>query len=248
MKVTIVAILLFISSCVYALETITIKAPDGVEVTVDLYIAHPDTVPFIVLYHQAGWSRGEYLEIAPILNRLGFNCMAVDQRSGKEVNQVENQTFISARRLMKETKYVDALPDMHAAIDHAKQYLTKGPIIIWGSSYSSALVLKLAGDRAEEIDGVLAFSPGEYFVSMGKPKDYIASSAKNIQCPVLITSAKTEKSSWWGIYELIPSTNKTYFLPETSGNHGSRALWAKFSDHGAYWEAIKTFLRQYVQS
>lgn len=229
-----------------AAETIKIKAADGVEVTVDLHIAHPDTVPFIILFHQAGWSRGEYQEIAPILNQIGFNCMAVDQRSGNAVNGVQNQTFISARKLMKETKYVNALPDMDAAISHAKTYLAKGDLIIWGSSYSSALVLKIAGDRAQDVNGVLAFSPGEYFQSMGKPKDYITSSAKNIQCPSFITSASNEKSSWWSIYESIPTDSKSYYLPETSGNHGSRALWRKFSDNQGYWDAVTTFLSQYL--
>lgn len=229
-----------------AAETIKIKASDGVEVTVDLHIAHPDTVPFIVLFHQAGWSRGEYQEIAPILNQLGFNCMAVDQRSGKAVNNVENQTFQSARQLMKETKYVDALPDMNAAISHAQTFLGKGKLIIWGSSYSSALALKIAGDRANEIDGVLAFSPGEYFQSMGKPKDYITTSAMNIQCPSFITSSRSEKNSWWSIYEAIPTDTKTYYLPETSGNHGSRALWMKFSDNKGYWDAVTAFLSQYL--
>lgn len=229
-----------------AAETIKIKAADGVEVTVDLHIAHPDTVPFIILYHQAGWSRGEYQEIAPILNQLGFNCMAVDQRSGKTVNNIENQTFVSARQLMKETKYVNALPDMNAAITHAKTYLAKGKLIIWGSSYSSALALKIAGDRADEVHGVLAFSPGEYFQSMGKPKDFITSSAKSIQCPSFITSARSEKNSWWSIYEAIPTETKTYYLPETSGNHGSRALWTKFSDNRGYWDAVIAFLNQYL--
>ncbi|WP_420581720.1 alpha/beta hydrolase [Reichenbachiella sp.] len=235
-----------LSLAAHAAETIKIKASDGVEVTVDLHISHPDTVPFIVLFHQAGWSRGEYQEIAPILNQLGFNCMAVDQRSGKAVNNVENQTFVSARQLMKETKYVNALPDMNAAITHAKTYLAKGDLIIWGSSYSSALVLKIAGDRADEINGVLAFSPGEYFQSMGKPKDYITSSAKSIQCPSFITSARGEQSSWWSIYEAIPTETKSYYLPESSGNHGSRALWSKFSDHRGYWDAVTTFLSQYL--
>lgn len=246
MKALFLVFSVFIVSNGFAAETIKIKAADGVEVTLDLHLAHPDTVPFIILFHQAGWSRGEYQEIAPILNQLGFNCMAVDQRSGKAVNGVENQTFVSARRMMKETKYIDALPDMNAAITHAKTYLAKGDLIVWGSSYSSALVLKLAGDRPEHINGVLAFSPGEYFVSMGKPKDFIATSASSIQCPSFITSARSEKDSWWGINEAIPTETKTYYLPETSGNHGSRALWSKFSDNQGYWDAVVVFLNQYL--
>jgi len=42
---------------------------------------------------------------------------------------------------------------------------------------------------------------------------------------------------------VIPSRKKQFFLPETKGNHGSRALWEKFSDNGSYWNAVKDFLK-----
>ena len=236
---------LIFAPLLFSAERVTFKSEDGVDVVADLYIIHPDTVPFIILFHQAGWSRGEYLEIAPTLNQMGYNCMAVDQRSGKAVNNVENETFVNAIKLMKETKYSDALPDIAAAVDHAKKHLAKGKLLIWGSSYSSSLVLKFAGDNADLVDGVLAFSPGEYFKSMGKPADWIATSAANIQCPSFITSSRSEKNSWWKINEAIQTETKSYFLPETMGNHGSRALWTKFPDHRAYWNAVTDFLSQY---
>ena len=221
-----------------------IKFPseDGVEIVADLYKSNPDSATFIVLFHQAGWSRGEYLEIAPKLNLLGYNCLAIDQRSGNKVNGIENVTVKNARKAMKDTKYVDAYQDIEATVGYVKKYLTKGKVIILGSSYSSALVLKYAGDNPESIDAVLAFSPGEYFKSMGKPGDYIQSSAANIKCPSFITSAKSEKGSWWKIHESISTNVKAYYLPETSGNHGSRALWQKFSDNEGYWDAVKSFL------
>ena len=34
-------------------------------------------------------------------------------------------------------------------------------VIIWGSSYSSALALKIAGDGRVKVDAVLSFAPGE---------------------------------------------------------------------------------------
>ncbi len=225
-----------------AQKTITFPSVDGVEISADLYQPNSDSATFIVLFHQAGWSRGEYIEIAPILNAMGYNCMAIDQRSGNKVNGTDNITVKNARKAMKDTKYTDAYQDIEAAVNYAKQYLAKGKVIIWGSSYSSALVLKYAGDNPDNVDGVLAFSPGEYFKSMGKPADYIQSSAANIKCPSFITSSKSEKGSWWKIHEAINTTSKSYYLPETSGNHGSRALWQKFTDNGGYWEAVKKFL------
>lgn len=223
-------------------DLVRIKSIDGVEITADLYRAHPDTVPFIVLFHQAGWSRGEYLETAPKLNALGYNCLAVDLRSGKSVNGIENFTFINANKALRETKYIDAYQDIVATIAHVKQFFAQGKLIILGSSYSSSLVLKYAGDHPKNVNAVVAFSPGEYFKPFGKPIDFIHSSAANIECAALILSARNEKNSWWDIYEAINSDNKAFYLPETSGNHGSRALWQKFTDHKGYWEELIGFL------
>tara|TARA_R110000868_G_scaffold131865_1_gene342221 strand:- start:847 stop:1659 length:813 start_codon:yes stop_codon:yes gene_type:complete len=233
-----------LSSHLYASDLISIKSGDGVQITADLYNVHSDSVPFIILFHQAGWSRGEYLETAPKLNSLGYNCLAVDLRSGKSVNGIDNFTFINANKALKETKYIDAYQDIEASIAHVRKFFAKGKVIILGSSYSSSLVLKYAGDNPQEVNGVVAFSPGEYFKPSGKPDDFIKSSATNIECPSLIVSARTEKNSWWEIYEAIGAENKSYYLPETSGNHGSRALWQKFTDHKGYWEALTGFLSQ----
>ena len=177
-------------------KTITFSSKDTITITADMYKAYPDGAPFILLFHQAGWSRGEYKETAPKLNKLGFNCMAVDQRSGGEVNGVTNQTKLEADMAKKKTTYIDALPDMEAAVKYVKKNFPKSKLVLWGSSYSAALVIKLAGDNAGLIDGVLAFSPGEYFKELGASADYITKSAKNVKCPVFITSSKTEKSSW----------------------------------------------------
>lgn len=243
-KILFFTIFLFsITLVTQAQETITFPSVDGVEIVANMYKLNPDSAVFIILFHQAGWSRGEYLEIAPKLNAMGFNCLAIDQRSGSKVNGVDNVTVKNARKAMKDTKYIDAFQDIEATVSYVKRYHAKGKIIIWGSSYSSSLVLKYAGNYPDNIDAVLAFSPGEYFKSMGKPGDFIQSSAKHIKCPSFITSARSEKGSWWKIYEAIPADNKFYYLPETSGNHGSRALWEKFTDNSGYWKAVKKFLR-----
>lgn len=223
-------------------ETVHFKSTDGLEVAGDLYWSHPSTAPFIILFHQANWSRGEYLEIAPKLNSMGYNVLAVDLRSGGSVNDIQNITRQNALKAMKETQYIDALPDMMAAISYAKNNFAEGKLIIWGSSYSAALALKLAGDMKEDVDAVIAFSPGEYFTSQGKARDYIASSAINITQPAFVTSGRDEKNNWWGIYVTIPSDNKEFYLPETAGNHGSRALWSKYSDSKGYWQAVTAFL------
>ena len=223
----------------------TFPSEDGLPITADAYVNLPAMgVPVIVLCHQAGWSRGEYREIAPKLNQLGFNCVAIDQRSGGEVNKVVNETNKQAKSEGKETNFADAEQDMIAALKWARKARPGSKVILWGSSYSSALALRIAGEHPELVDGVMAFAPGEYFVRFGKPEDWITTSAKKIEAPVFITSAKNELPRWQGIFDAIPGDKKTKFVPETAGNHGSRALWEKFDDNDAYWKSVKEFLEQ----
>ena len=141
---------IYATTC-YSQEKLTFESSDGVSVNADLYLMHPDSVTMIILFHQAGWSRGEYLEIAPKLNQRGFNCIAVDQRSGNQVNNISNQTFKNARQAMKPTQYLDALPDMEAAIKFVGEKFAQGKLLIWGSSYSASLVLKITGEGAEVV-------------------------------------------------------------------------------------------------
>ncbi len=235
---TLLTLLLTISiSMVYAQKTVEFTAADGLSVTADLYEKN-GSKKFILLFHQAGWSRGEYKETAPQLNELGYNCLAIDQRSGGSVNGVTNETKARAKKEGKGTEFKDAFKDIEAAVAYVKKTYKPDQVIIWGSSYSSSLVLKYAGDYPKNIDAVLSFSPGEYFGE----KNFIGKSAVNITIPSFITSAKNEKDSWWKIHQAIPSASKSYFLPTTGGNHGSRALWSKFKDSNDYWTAVKSFL------
>ena len=231
-------------------NTFTYKSLDDLTVTADLYTIDNDTsLPFIILCHQAGWSRGEYREIAPKLNAIGFNCLAIDQRSGGEVNDVANETFKLAKSAQQETNYTDAEQDILAAVNHVRtKNLATGKLILWGSSYSAALVLRIAGENPDMVDGVLSFAPGEYFQRLGKPANWIALSAAKITAPVFITSAKSEYNNWSAIFGAIAGDNKTKFIPKTKGNHGSRALWEKFDDSGDYWNAVTPFLKQFHQA
>ncbi|UCF64356.1 MAG: dienelactone hydrolase family protein [bacterium] len=248
MRILRISILSFmICQSLFAFETITFPSRDSLLITADLYWAHDKKAPFILLFHQAGFSRGEYRDIAPILNELGFNVMAIDQRSGSEVNSVKNETARRALEKNLRDTYLDALPDLLASIDYAESNLAEGLLIIWGSSYSASLALKIAGDMPGQLDGVLAFSPGEYFERLGESSHLIQESAINIKIPVFITSAQTEKERWWSIYENIPFGRKVYFLPSKQGIHGSRALWTSTEGHEEYWSAVKIFLMQFLE-
>lgn len=226
-------------------KEIEFKSLDGITITADLYTSDDNSKPFILLCHQAGWSRGEYREIAPKLNALGFNCLAIDQRSGGAINSVSNATAVRAKAAKKPVNYVDAEQDIIAAMQYAKNHYAKGKLILWGSSYSSSLVLYIASKHTDTVDATLSFAPGEYFKNQNKSATWITESVKNIKCPTFITSAKNEANSWSGIHKAIPTQTKVSFLPTTKGNHGARALWEKFNDSEQYWQATKKFLEQF---
>ncbi len=247
MKKFLIVTLLLVAIGIFAssFETITFDSKDGVKITADVYMVHPKTAPFIILFHQARSSRGEYREIAPKLNELGFNVMAIDQRSGYGMFGIENETFKRVEVKDDYPTYLDALPDMEAGIAYAKKHYAQGKIILWGSSYSASLVLKMAGDDPGIADGVLAFSPGEYFTWVSS--SLITEAAKNITVPVFITSDKNEKNRWNSIYEAIPSTKKIHFLPQAQGSHGSSALWKSTPGNEEYWQAAKQFLNQFLK-
>ncbi len=225
-------------------KTITFPSKDSLMITADLYTNAPEDAPFILLFHRAHWSRGEYREIAPKLNKMGFNCIAIDQRSGKEVNGVKNETAALAAKLNLGTAYIDALPDLQATLDYIVNNYKPKKIIIWGSSYSSSLAFVLAAQNIKKVDGLLAFAPGEYFKNQGRTDHYIQDQAKKVTCPVFITSAKSEGSRWQAIFNAVPAKIKASFLPKTEGIHGSEALWEKTAEHKEYWQAVKEFMEK----
>lgn len=223
-------------------KTIQFISGDSLIVTADLYMPNSAEAPFLILFHQAGWSRGEYTETAMKLNNMGYNCIAVDLRAGGEINDVKNETHREAVKRQLATGYIDALPDMESALKTVKLKYNPPKTIVFGSSYSASLALVLAAKYPDLIDGVVAFSPAEYFKRNGKSPDFIKDHAKSVKCPVLITSAKAEKNAWADIFEVLPSALKMSFLPESKGNHGSRSLWTIYDDSIYYWKALSKFL------
>ena len=222
-------------------KEVSFETADNILVTGDLYALKDKSAPLILLFHQAGYSRGEYRSIAPQLNKLGFQCLAIDQRSGNKVNDVINKTKIEAKKQDKRTKYPDAFPDLEAALKYASEQLDQKKVIIWGSSYSSSLVFILASKYPEKVQAILSFSPGEYFsFEDQKIEDF----SKKVSCPVFITSARLEKSSWKNIYENV-SSEKAFYLPEKKGFHGSKALWPEKEGNKGYWNAVKKYLTQF---
>lgn len=219
-------------------KTITFKSLDGLPVTADLYESKKND-PYLVLFHQADYSRGEYKETAEKFVKLGYNCLAVDLRSGDEVNFVKNKTAEIAREKGLPTEYLDAKQDMEAAIDYAFKQSQK-PVIIFGSSYSASLCLILAKEKTN-INAVIAFSPGEYFEKGNFIRDTIQGLAK----PIFAASSISEYSYMKELFSKVNQGNLTIFKPSKgSGVHGSKALWENNSNNNEYWLALLLFFDQ----
>ena len=211
------------------------QAADGVKVRGDYY-ASPRPKALILLFHQAGSSKGEYRNIAPRLVRDGFSALAIDQRSGGSLFG-RNET---AAGYGKETSYLDAAKDLDAAIAWARS--RKLPIVLWGSSYSAALVF-LEAAKQTDIKAVLAFSPGEY-LGNAMPVHHAAA---RLHMPLYVTSASDagEVAAARSILAASPSQTKQQFVPRR-GVHGSSTLLADRDPEGApeNWLAVETFLRR----
>ncbi|HOP03488.1 MAG TPA: dienelactone hydrolase family protein [Tenuifilaceae bacterium] len=230
-------LLLSLLTCtnILAQQTVNFISDDGVTVTADQYVSSTQ-YPYIILLHQAGFSRGEYRETAPKLVNLGFNCLAVDLRSGDEANFVKNQTAIDAKSKKLPTNYIDAIPDIRAAITYVASQTTK-PIILLGSSYSASLALIEATNNFK-VDAVIAFSPGEYF----EDKTFIKNTTKELFIPVLALCSKVEYSAMKNMLDHVPQKHLSLFKPsQGEGVHGSRALWENNPNNQEYWMALTMF-------
>lgn len=217
-------------------ELVTFTAADGVVVSADFYAAADAAkAPFILLFHQAGSNAGEYVPIAPRLVARGWNALAVDARAGASMWGRSNRTVI---RLGRTEDFLRAYADLEAALAWA---LARGAtrVVAWGSSYSAALVLRLAAEH-REVAAVLAFSPGEY-LGPGEP---VRGWAAQIAVPVFVTSATgQEVEAAARILAAVPGSDKFQFAAG-NGVHGSSTLRADRNPAGAEqnWASVEAFL------
>lgn len=225
-------------------QTIKFPSTDGLNITADVYAPHKSAeTPFIVLCHQARWSRGEFLRVAPWLNQLGYNCMAIDLRAGKTILGINNETAQRAKKKNKNTDYCATQPDIVAAIKYAREHYADGKLILLGSSCSASLALRIAGLKPELVDGVAAFSPGEFFDCADTDSDWTEKGAAKIKtCPTFVAWATNESDKWRAITEAIECKKLVVFVPESGGRHGARALWEESETSDEYRNALATFL------
>lgn len=220
-------------------EKIQFPSLDSVPITANLY-HKSNEAPVIVLCHQARFNKFEYVGIAKTLWKKGFNCLAIDQRSGGGLVEEFNETNLEALKRNKPVDFLDAEQDVIAAVNFASKKYNK-KVILWGSSYSSVLALYTAIAN-DNVKAVIAFSPGDFFEKeKGSLKTKLAAFSK----PMFVTSSKEEaKETTDFLSKMKLSANQVQFIPDSSGFHGSRALWKTSENNEEYWKAIEEFLEK----
>lgn len=218
-------------------QNVEFPSLDGLIISGLLYEKAVDA-PTILLCHQAGYNLREYVEIAPKLNEMGYNCMAIDQRAGGILDGYVNQTADRAIDEELPVKYINAEQDIVASINYLTDKYDQD-IIVWGSSYSAGLALHI-GATNEKVKAVVSFSPGDYY---GEDKPPLETAMQNFDLPFFITSSKTEAPEITAFLEGIElDETHVQFIPESAGKHGSKALWKEHESNQEYWDAIKSFL------
>ncbi len=219
-------------------QRVSFYASDGLKITADLYLNNYSS-PFILLFHQNGYSRGEYKDIAQKLLNLDYNCLAVDLRSGGKVNYVKNETALRAENNDFSNKLLAARNDILAAIEYAGKY-NKKPVILFGSSYSASLCM-IVGNNNEKVNAVVAFSPGEYF----EPEISVKKEINNFDKPLFVSSSQIEYNYIVEMINEIPADIKTLFK-HSEGNtaHGAKALWDSNKSSKECWLELLMFFRK----
>lgn len=229
-----------------AQQSVQFKAPDGVEIFGTYYAASNSSRPVILLFHQAGSNHFEYAPIAPKLVAAGFSCLAVDQRWGGEMWGHTNETV---KKLGHTETAADKVTDLEADLEgaiawaHARNPHRK--FILWGSSYSASLVFVAAAQHPNEIAGVLAFSPGEYFEAQ---PTMIEDAAMKVHVPVFVTSENDpdQLRQATKIFDAVSSRDKVHYKAQFAV-HGSSTLRTDRNVKGAAanWAAVMKFLKQF---
>lgn len=229
-------VILFVAFSAIAQRKVVFPSKDGLTVTADLYETEPED-PWVVLFHQSNSSRGEYRDIAPRLNKLGLNCMAVDLRSGKEKNFRVNETAALAQDAKLPNAFIDAEKDMIAAIERAFG-IGRKPVLILGSSYSASLALKLAKEM-DQVRAVVAFSPGEFFESKLNVQKAISGLSK----PTFVSCAASEKKWVSELVSGIPKGKFIFYVPGKGGAHGSASLLRDTDGQAECWIQLINFIQ-----
>lgn len=218
-------------------DVIHYHSSDSLLITADLYFSS-DSLPFVILIHEQGSSRGEYNSIVNRFQKMNFNCLVPDVRNGGNSNYTANETAKRCRSLQYKNTYNEVEMDILSSIAYAFSLSSK-PVILVGAGANGALALKITKDT-EHVLGAIALSPGEYF---GRDLN-IETEIAEIQKPILLTASKKEFRYVNQMVSGIDESYKNVFAPESDeGGRGVNALLSENPSNGDYWLSILLFIK-----
>jgi len=220
------------------------NARDNVRLFGNVWASTPSkAAPIIFLFHQAGGdARGEYEAIVPVLVERGYIVFAIDQRSGGSRFGQTNRTVEKIGETVKYS-YCDAYADLVAALRQADESGFSGKRILWGSSYSAALVIRLAVEHPRHVVGVLAFSPASGD-AMGACQADPYSARLKIPLLVMRPESEMEHARVAEQLEMFEAQGHQTYVAE-HGVHGSSMMNPQRvgASVALNWMTVMTFLR-----
>jgi len=232
-----VAMLLVPCKNIVAQKTIFFIAADGVEVAADIYLKDKDQ-PFIILLHDGGYSRGEYVNLAGRLLNLNYNCLAVDLRYGAKSNGIKNITAENAGVKDKNLHDYHAIKDVEAAIDYIYRTYHK-QVILFGAGPGASLALAAASGNFK-VNGVVALSPGEYFM----PYKNVKNQLQHLEIPILVAGTQTDKPYIMQFVENVPAKMvHTCFVDKNGSGIGNRVFAKSHPTHDKYWFELLLYFK-----
>ncbi len=226
----------FISAQVIRKTEIEFQASDGLLITANLYQSRKSN-PYIILLHQEQSSKGEFDPIVYRFIKMNYNCMAVDLRSGDDREFEKNKTAARAKEAGYKVSISNASKDIEASIEYLSKLSSK-EISLFGSASSGSLAL-MAGKNNENVNAVVAFSPGEY----PGPENELKSILANYPKPVFV-AVTSEELPYLSDIEGFPGNNRLLFKPTTGkGLRGTRALLKENPTRDEYWLSLLLFFK-----
>ncbi len=154
---------------------VSFQSSDSLDLTADLYFL-ADTLPYLILLHEQGSSRGEFESLAERFQKMDYNCLAVDIRNGGNANFISNETVRRSRHGDYILGREEVENDIRASVNYAFNVSGK-QVVLLGSGASASLGLKLSKEM-DEVKGVIALSPGEFYAPFLSIQDTISNMEK----------------------------------------------------------------------
>lgn len=210
---------------------------DSLILTADHYFSNEDN-PYILFFHSENSSRGEFDNIAYRFTKMHYNCLAVDLRTGDKYGYVANESAQRDSASNRDKRLINGEQDILASIAFA-QTLSKKNIILFGSSSSASLSLKVASEISN-IDAVMALSPGEYF----KPDFSVENIVSEFKIPIFIAGNEIEQPYLKDIFFELNEEYKSMVNPvgNTTGR-GTELLSKDNPANNEYWMAVLIFIK-----